>query len=309
MTRVDLITGFLGAGKTTFIHRYLEHLADRRVLVIENEFGSVGVDARLLRDEDCDIEDLSGVCMCCRGRGQFIGMLKDAATRGIDRVLVEPSGIYDVDEFFGVMDEVHGLCEIGSVVAIVDARVPETLSPESEALMFSQLMAAGAVVLSKVQGEDDGTAARTVAWLNGLIMKCGGRRVLGDEVWAVDWDALTEGDFERLMACGYRRDEHPHHGANHEELYDTFMTADRCEGEADLLARLDAVMREPRFGRVLRVKGYIRDLDGNWYEVNCTPEDRAVRPVDDVRKGVLVVIGQGLSEAALKSAFLPKTRT
>ena len=79
MTKVDLITGFLGAGKTTFIHRYLQYLRDQRVLIIENEFGSIGVDSSLLKDEGCPIEDLSGVCMCCKGRGRFISMLIGAA--------------------------------------------------------------------------------------------------------------------------------------------------------------------------------------------------------------------------------------
>ena len=89
MTKVDLITGFLGAGKTTFIHEYLHHLRAGRTLIIENEFGSIGVDAQFLRGEGCPIEDLSGVCMCCRGRDQFIHMLCDAAEQGYDRVPYE----------------------------------------------------------------------------------------------------------------------------------------------------------------------------------------------------------------------------
>ena len=64
------------AGAADTLEERLHRTFHKPVLVIENEFGSVGVDARLLRDEDCDIEDLSGVCMCCRGRGQFIGMLR-----------------------------------------------------------------------------------------------------------------------------------------------------------------------------------------------------------------------------------------
>ena len=70
MVTVDLITGFLGAGKTTFIHRYIHYLKKQGISVgiIENEFGDVGVDSELLKDDGCQISDLSGLCMCCVGK-------------------------------------------------------------------------------------------------------------------------------------------------------------------------------------------------------------------------------------------------
>lgn len=306
MTKVDLITGFLGAGKTTFIHRYLRHMKDRRVLIIENEFGSVGVDTRFLQDEGCPIEDLSGVCMCCKGRDAFIQMLRDAAAHGYDRVLVEPSGIYDVDEFFNVMNAVGDCCEVGSVLAIVDVHAPGTMSPESEYLMLTQLLAAGAVLLSKVNPGDSPDA--TVAWMNDLIRKNGADRVLKDEVCAKDWDALTGEDFLRFENCGYRQESHQRRHMNHGAVYSTYMTADFCRDEADLRERLAELMSDGRFGDVIRAKGYIRDYRKHWYEVNCTRGELSVRPVENVRRGLLVVIGQDLDEVALKAAFLPKPR-
>lgn len=305
MTRVDLVTGFLGAGKTTFIHRYLRHLGDQRVLIIENEFGSVGVDACFLKGDDRPIEDLSGVCMCCKGRDRFVAMLLNAAAQGFDRVLVEPSGIYDVDEFFGVMNEpaVRECCQIGSVLAIVDTHVPEAISDETGYLMVTQLLAAGAVILSKSQLEDADAPRRTIAWLNGLIRDYGGERVLGGDVCAKDWDALTEADFDRFMGCGCRHDAHRHEVLDHSEIYDTFFTGGVCEGEADLRDRLARMMADPRYGSILRVKGYLRDGDRNWYEVNCTRRELSVVPAPNVRRGVLVFIGQDLDTDALQGAF------
>ena len=153
MTRIDLVTGFLGAGKTTFIHRYLHHLHDQKILIIENEFGAVNVDSRLLQDMTQEIDDLAGCCMCCTGKDRFISMLLEAAAGGYDRVLVEPSGIYDVDEFFSVMrlEKVAQVCEIGSILTIVDACLPQMPSGESGYLMYAQLLAAGEIILSKTQ--------------------------------------------------------------------------------------------------------------------------------------------------------------
>ena len=288
MTRVDLITGFLGAGKTTFIHRYLHHLRGEKVLVIENEFGSIGVDAQFLRDEGCPIEDLSGVCMCCRGRDQFIGMLARAGA--YDRVVVEPSGIYDVDEFFSVMAEpaVKAACEIGCVVAVVDAHAPEKLSAESAYLMITQLLAAGTVVVSKgFEGMEIGE------WTRALVRSYGGE--LEAELCVTPWDELTAADFVRFQQNGFRHGSHARMALSHEDIYETFFTAPLCP---DVPARIAELMAQDG---VLRAKGYLRDTERNYYQVNCTPWDLSVVPAPDVKRGLLVIIGQHLDEDALQA--------
>ena len=317
--RVDLITGFLGSGKTTFIRRYLAYLKSQgeRVHIIENEFGSVGVDARLLREEDCTIDDLSGCCMCCTGRDKFMAMLINSATEGCDRVLVEPSGIYDVDEFFSVMsaDAVKAHCEIGSILTIVDAGMDEKhLTKESGYLMYAQLLAAGTVIVSKTQLYPEGTAEETIKRLNRLIEEDGGGRVLKDtpaedhpgDVCKKEWDAFTPEDFERFNMSGYRHPAHARHKMAHQEIFMSMMLAGRCAGEEDLEERIRRLFEDPSRGNVLRVKGHIRDLEGNWYEVNSTPQKGEIRPVSDIRRGLLVVIGQNLDEPAIQAAFLPR---
>ena len=82
--KVDLITGFLGAGKTTFIRRYIKYLHrhGQKVRIIENEFGAISVDSQILQEDNCEIQDLTGMCMCCVGKEAFKRMLIDAAMDG-----------------------------------------------------------------------------------------------------------------------------------------------------------------------------------------------------------------------------------
>ena len=79
MVKVDLITGFLGAGKTTFIRKYADYFIRKgqKINIIENEFGNVSVDSIILKDEACDITQLSGGCMCCTAKVAFQNMLLD----------------------------------------------------------------------------------------------------------------------------------------------------------------------------------------------------------------------------------------
>ncbi len=105
MVQVDLITGFLGAGKTTFLRRYAAYLTAQghHVCILENDFGAVNVDAMLVQDllgERCEIETISGGCDCDTHQRRMRTKLISMAMRGFDRVVVEPSGIFDVDEFF-----------------------------------------------------------------------------------------------------------------------------------------------------------------------------------------------------------------
>lgn len=113
MVKVDLITGFLGSGKTTFIKKYAEYLMScgSHICILENDYGAVNVDMMLLQNlegEQCELEMVAGGCDADCHRRRFKTKLIAMGMCGYDRVLIEPSGIFDVDEFFDVLDEEHG---------------------------------------------------------------------------------------------------------------------------------------------------------------------------------------------------------
>ena len=145
MVKIDLITGFLGSGKTTFLKKYAKRLMEQgqNIGILENDFGAVNVDMMLLQElegEQCELEMISGGCDPETHRRRFRTKLIAMGMCGYDRVLVEPSGIYDMDEFFDVLHEepLDQWYEIGNVIAVVDARLEDTLSPEAEYLLASQ---------------------------------------------------------------------------------------------------------------------------------------------------------------------------
>ena len=159
--KVDLITGFLGSGKTTFIKKYVRYLLDKgeRIGIIENDYGAINVDMLLLNKEfgnECGMEMVVAADADChrrRFKTKLIAMGMDGVNDGkYDRIVVEPSGIYDVDEFFDILYEepLDRFYEIGNVIAIVDAGLSDELSKESEYLLVSQIAEAGMVVFSKV---------------------------------------------------------------------------------------------------------------------------------------------------------------
>ena len=142
MVKIDLITGFLGSGKTTFIKKYAKYLMTQgmNIGILENDFGAVNVDMMLLKDlegDQCELEMVAGGCDADCHRRRFKTKLIAMGMCGYDRVIVEPSGIFDVDEFFDVLREepLDQWYEIGSVITIMNAKLEDTLSEEAEYLL------------------------------------------------------------------------------------------------------------------------------------------------------------------------------
>lgn len=155
MVKIDLITGFLGSGKTTFIKKYAQYLMSQgfHIGILENDYGAVNVDMMLLQDlmgEQCELEMISGGCDKETHIRRFRTKLISMGMCGYDRVIVEPSGIFDVDEFFDVLHEepLDNWYEIGNVIAVVDAELENELSAEADYLLASEAANAGKILLS-----------------------------------------------------------------------------------------------------------------------------------------------------------------
>lgn len=277
MVKVDLITGFLGSGKTTFVKHYLRFLKSRneRVHIIENEFGDTSIDSKLLESQvadDCEISDLSGMCMCCVGKKEFISLLIDSANTGCDRIIVEPSGIYDVDEFFDVMSDsrVSGLCEIGSIITIVDPLMKTDLSKEARYLMFSQILSSGAVLISKVDIASKLDIDKTVQELNELMKQKGCEAGVLADVVAKKWNDFLDEDFEELEDYGYRRLVHDREEYVHSLIFQSIDYEGVFKDKSDLIDQVKELFNNSKMEEVYRVKGYAKTLEGEGFEVNCT---------------------------------------
>lgn len=305
MVKVDLITGFLGVGKTTLIMRYIEYLKsqNQKIHIIENEFGNLAMDQELLeesKDGHCVVSDLTGMCMCCVGKKEFIHLLVDAAQNGCDHIVVEPSGIYDVDEFFDVLSDarVCSLCEIGSIITVVDPFMQEGLSEEVKYLMFSQLLASGLVVVSKSQLATKEQIDSTLQWVDDLMKQKGCEAGLMADVIVTDWKKWTEYDFSCLEDAGYFRVVHEQENFSHSALFDSLEYKETFADRKEIIEKVQHIFEDKSIGNVFRVKGFVQTLDGMKYEVNCTG---SFLRVDETKKqgNTLVLIGEHLKRKAL----------
>lgn len=307
MIQVDLITGFLGAGKTTFLRRYAAYLVAQghNVCILENDFGAVNVDAMLVQDllgERCEIETISGGCDCDTHQRRMRTKLISMAMRGFDRVLVEPSGIFDVDEFFDVLrdEPLDRWYQLGNVIAIVDALLPETLSPQADYILASEAANAGVVLFSRSQLAGPERLAAAQAHLERALAACKCSRTFQPaELWKTDWAALTDADFAAIDRCGSRQASCE---KLHFEEHKAFGSAYFLElgiSRSRLEQNIPALFADPACGHVLRVKGFVQDETG-WVELNATADGLTANSIPQGQE-VLIVIGEGLVKEQIEA--------
>ncbi|MDO5540728.1 MAG: GTP-binding protein [Eubacteriales bacterium] len=309
MVKIDLITGFLGSGKTTFLRKYASYLLEQgiRIGILENDFGAVNVDMMLLLDlegDNCDLEMISGGCDADCHKRRFKTKLIAYGMNGLDRVLVEPSGIYDVDEFFDTLREepLNQWYEIGSVIAIVDANLEQNLSEEAQYLLATQIANAGRVILSRSQYAFREEIAGTVSKLNDILIKHGCRRKLEEELVCKPWDVLTPEDFDEIAACGYVPADCTGSGINKENTFTSLYFMNVHMTEKELRLAIQNIFHDTACGRVLRIKGFMATESGTWNEINATGRQTVIKPIEAGQE-ILIVIGEALEEHVIRSYF------
>ena len=303
MVKIDLITGFLGSGKTTFIKKYARYLLDQglNIGILENDFGAVNVDMMLLKDlegDHCELEMVSGGCDADCHRRRFKTKLIAMGMCGYDRVIVEPSGIFDMDEFFDILREepLDQWYEIGSVIAVVDAGLDCGQSEAADYLLASEAAGAGCIVLSKVKNVSAEQTEAVKAHLEQAMKKVGCRRSLFGHIIASDWEQFTEEDYQRLMNCGYEPASYRKTDAA--AAFDSLFFMNLELTAEELTERTARLFEEPGCGHILRVKGFVKAEDGRWLELNATRREQTLAVSPDGQE-VLIVIGEQLSKETI----------
>ncbi|MCQ2417856.1 MAG: GTPase (G3E family) [Oscillospiraceae bacterium] len=313
MTKIDLITGILGAGKTTFLRRYAKYLIDKgeRIAILENDFGAVNVDVMMLRDlqsDRCQVEMISGCgdpnCHKRRFRTQLIAL----GMQHFDHVIIEPSGIFDMDEFFDLLYEspLDKWFSIGSILTIVSADLPDILSEQMEYLLASEAACCGKLILSKqayIKDSVSQTKNRILQHLNRALTGIQCRRQFSDkEIITKEWEQLKDADFHGITAASYR----------HESYVKQFQTENISSEvhyfmhihlpEESILPTISTILKDAGCGHIYRMKGAL-PLEQGWLKINATPERTETETVANAQ-AVLIVIGEDINRQQIDSHLL-----
>ena len=227
MTKIDIVSGFLGAGKTTLIKKLLnEALKDSKVVLIENEFGEIGIDGGFLKDAGIEIKEMNSGCICCSLVGDFGTSLKEVMkTYQPERILIEPSGVGKLSDVMKAVQDVIDEHEVvlNSAVAVVDASKCKMYIKNFGEFFINQIEHAGTIILSRTGNISEDKLKKAVELIREHNTKATIITTPWDELDGKDILATIEGaaDLEaELMAELKEQREHDHEHEHHHHDHD-----------------------------------------------------------------------------------------
>ena len=339
MVKIDIISGFLGAGKTTLIKKLIkEAFAGQQVVLIENEFGEIGIDGGFLKEAGIQIREMNSGCICCSLVGDFGTSLKEVVTKyDPDRILIEPSGVGKLSDVIkavqGVQDEVD--IKLNSYTTVVDAKKCKMYMKNFGEFFDNQIQYAGAIIMSRTDIASEKKVQESLELLRSLnkdaaiittpIENLDGKKLVEvmEHPVSLEQEMLEEEHehhhhHDGECGCGHDHEEHEHHhhhdgecGCGHDHHHhhaDEVFTSWGRETikkytREGLEKILEALSESDKYGIILRAKGMLPAEDGTWIYFDMVPEETEIREGAPEYTGRLCVIGSKLDEHALEELF------
>ena len=337
-TKIDIISGFLGAGKTTLIKKLLKDaFQGEQVVLIENEFGEIGIDGGFLKEAGIQIREMNSGCICCSLVGDFGTSLKEVVTKyNPDRILIEPSGVGKLSDVIkavqGVQDEVD--IKLNSYTTVVDAKKCKMYMKNFGEFFDNQIQYAGAIIMSRTDIATEKKVQESLELLRSLnkdaaiittpIENLDGKKLVEvmEHPVSLEQEMLEEEHehhhhhHDDECGCGHDHDheEHEHHhhhdhdeecgcGHDHEVFTSWGRETIKKFTREGLEKILEALSESDKYGIILRAKGMLPAEDGTWIYFDMVPEETEIREGAPEYTGRLCVIGSKLDEHALEELF------
>jgi G3E family GTPase len=316
---VDVIYGFLGSGKTTFISRILKEWGDKeKIVVLVNEFGEVGIDGTLLQGQGGKIVEMPGGCVCCTLQADFKSQMLDIFQMiHPERLIIEPTGVATIGQIRAIVElqVFEDVIDTVNNILITDATGFMALYKANSSFVESQVTNARLVILNKCDKVDH---KRVLLIRDAISAINPDATVLLAEFGGVDWGqyqlALATSPTSRhrqSVPAGHLHpgEEHPgetptHHHHEQDALgYESVgLTFDNLQFSQPLLEDLFSRLNDSAMGTVVRAKG-IFQVGRKWILLELASGEISTQPVREAEQSKVAVIGKGLDRKAIGPAF------
>ena len=326
MTKIDIYSGFLGAGKTTLIKKMIsEGYKGEKLVLIENEFGEIGIDGGFLQDAGINITEMNSGCICC----SLVGDFGRALTQVIDeyhpdRIVIEPSGVGKLSDVIGAVEKVTSEdVVLGSTVAVVDANKVKVYMKNFGEFYNNQVETAACIVLSRTDSVPQKKLDTAVAMLkehnpNATIVTTPWDELTGEQLKEAMEGGATiakiiaemkaaqhhhhHHEHDEQCTCGcHDHDHHHHHHAD--EVFTSWGTETHKKFTMDFVRDCLEKLDLGTYGMVLRAKGILAAEDGSWIHFDFVPGEMDLRTGSADTTGKLCVIGSKLDEHGIQHLF------
>lgn len=319
-SKVDIISGFLGAGKTTLIKKMLEEkLHTEKVVIIENEFGEVGIDGSVLKNSGIEVREINSGCICCTLVGDFTRAIQEVIMKYTpDRIIIEPSGVGKLSDVIKACDtpKLQEILTLNMLIAVVDALKYQMYKLNFGEFFENQINHAKTIILSRSQKVENKKLEAIAASIRESNPSA--------NIITTPWEALPS---EHIISVAEQdtsvslvhqlTDTHVHHkeckcGCHHEhshnhsasEVFDVWgIETPKIFEEKELNTKLKALENEKLFGAILRAKGILQLAQNKWVQFDYVPGEFDIKNTNANYTGSLCIIGKNLKKDELYNLF------
>ena len=307
--KIDIFSGFLGAGKTFLIKKLIKDgVYEESIAIIENEFGEVSIDALILRESNIKIKEINSGCICCEVTGDF----KDAVLEVIKkynptRVIVEPSGVAKLTDIVKVFkdEKLRDKVQIDNIITVIDPEKFELYITNFKDFYEDQILNTKKIVLSRTQNINNEKLDDIFL----KIRKINKRAVIISDNWSKvnGKDILSNTNF-RSVNINEKKDLNPKLRAikdnKAKEVFESFaIYPNRKISKSELVSKFNFISSSKEFGDVLRAKGVVKLTDGNFGQFDFVKDEFEIRKIDSSRSSVISFIGVNLNKKDLQNLF------
>ncbi len=329
MTRIDIFSGFLGAGKTTLIKKLIkEAYVGEKLVLIENEFGEIGIDGGFLQDSGIEITEMNSGCICCSLVGDFTEALKKVIREfAPDRILIEPSGVGKLSDVIRAVSEIDDHdAVLGSFTTVADVNKCKMYIKNFGEFYCDQIENAGCIILSHTDNAKEEKIAEALSLIrehnkNATIVTTPWDELSGKQILEASErkntlvDELSElehhhHDYEECHCHKHHHHDeeechcHEHHHHADEVFSSWGVETTKSFTEDEIKAILSEFAEgDEKYGMILRAKGILRGGDGTWIHFDYVPGEPDVRLGCAAVIGRLCVIGSKINEEKIAEAF------
>ena len=303
--KIDIIAGFLGAGKTTLIQKLLrEGVFAEQIAIIENEFGEVGIDGSVLQETGIAVREINAGCICCSLQGDFTLAMEELYDRfQPGRIIIEPSGVgklSDVLKTAAVFNRIKG-GKIGMQVAVVDISKYAVYLQNFGEFYEDQIKHASTIIFSRTQFCDNKTLVQISKDIRSVNEKA--------SLITTPWDKLSAKQILNVAENNISVPANILPMAGHDQAHSSsqfevwHLETPQYFSESCLQHLLEQLDRGEKWGTVLRAKGIVPLSDKEWIHFDYVPGEIAMRNTSADHAGKICVIGQNLNKKALHDLF------
>lgn len=311
--KVDIFSGFLGAGKTRLIKKLINDKYYReKIAIVENEFGEVSIDGAILRETNTVITEINSGCICCQVSGNFKKAISNIISNyEIDRLIIEPTGVAKLSELKRVFEEkeLNEIVEIDKLITVVDGERFYIYLNNFRKFFVDQIKAADVIVISRAQHLDKEKLEKIVTDINGLNKKA----IVVDKEWSkvraqelIPKGEYNQKEYNKVFRRAYVKSNKGVSAYNDsaEDTFQTFaMSISRSISKKELISKFNFVANTNSFGEIIRAKGIVKLNDETMNQFDFSLDEFSIETVSYEGEGIISFIGVGLNRDEITKFF------